>query len=48
MAPLVIGSALGLCHLVGVNLSGASVNPARSFGPAVVAGDFKSEHWVYC
>lgn len=47
MAPLVIGGALGIGHLVGVSLTGASMNPARSFGPAVVAADFAGSHWIY-
>ncbi|OLN95796.1 Aquaporin-2-like protein 1 [Colletotrichum chlorophyti] len=31
----------------GVYFTGGSLNPARSFGPAVVNGDFPSYHWIY-
>lgn len=31
----------------GINVSGASVNPARTFGPAIVNGNFVSEFWIY-
>jgi MIP family channel proteins len=45
-AALAIGAAVALGALVGGPVSGASMNPARSFGPALVAGDFGS-FWVY-
>ena len=37
MAGVVIGFTLTLVHILGIGLTGTSVNPARSFGPAVVA-----------
>ncbi len=38
MAGLAIGLALVVIHLVGINVTGVSVNPARSLGPALFAG----------
>ncbi len=37
VAGLVIGGALTLVHLLGIELTGTSVNPARSVGPAIAA-----------
>ena len=45
-AGLVIGLALGLGVMVLGPISGASFNPARSFGPAIVSGSW-SDFWVY-
>ncbi|KAI5778632.1 aquaporin-1 [Geopyxis carbonaria] len=47
LAPLVIGLSLFICHLVGVYFTGASLNPARSFGPAVVGAEFPGHHWIF-
>ena len=46
LAPVAIGLAVLVDHFVGVPLTGASMNPARSFGPALVA-DVWDNHWVY-
>jgi aquaporin NIP len=45
-AAIAIGGAVALGALVGGPVSGASMNPARSLGPALVAGDF-SGLWIY-
>jgi len=45
-AILVIPLTLVAIHYVGIQISGASVNPARSLAPAVVSGDYQSL-WVY-
>ncbi len=48
VAGLVIGGALILVHLLGIHFTGTSVNPARSFGPALfVGGDALSCVWVF-
>ncbi len=45
---LVIGLSLTLVHLLGIGFTGTSVNPARSFGPAVFAlGDAIVQLWVF-
>jgi aquaporin NIP len=43
---LAIGATVALGALVGGPISGASMNPARSLGPAVVAGDLR-DLWIY-
>jgi len=47
MAPIGIGLALFVAEVAGVYYTGASLNPARSFGPAVVARSFEEYHWIY-
>ena len=48
VAPIVIGLALVLVHLLGIKLTGTSVNPARSLAPAVLlGGEYLSQAWVF-
>jgi aquaporin Z len=47
-AGLAIGLTLILIHLMCINLTGTSVNPARSIGPAIFAGgDALKDLWVF-
>ena len=46
LAALAIGATVALDALWGGPVSGASMNPARSFGPALVGGAWAA-HWVY-
>ncbi|MBE5108331.1 aquaporin [Bacillus thuringiensis] len=48
LAGLVIGFTLVLIHLLGISLTGTSVNPARSLAPALFAGgEALSQLWVF-
>ncbi len=48
VAGLVIGLTLTLVHIFGIHFTGTSVNPARSFGPALFAGgDALANVWVF-
>lgn len=48
VAGLVIGGSLTLVHLLGIYFTGTSVNPARSFGPALLlGGDALAQVWVF-
>jgi aquaporin Z len=47
-AGLAIGLALAVIHIVGIQVTGVSVNPARSFGPAVIVGGQALEQlWLF-
>jgi len=47
LAPIGIGLALFIAEMAGVFYTGGSLNPARSFGPAVVIGTWPGYHWIY-
>lgn len=48
MAGLAIGLTLVLIHLVAIPITGTSVNPARSFGPAIFAqGKALTQLWLF-
>ncbi len=48
MGGLVIGLTLTFVHIIGIPLTGTSVNPARSLAPAVFAGgEALSQVWVF-
>ncbi len=46
IAALGVGGYIALAGLWAAPVSGVSMNPARSFGPALASGDWKS-YWVY-
>jgi aquaporin Z len=47
-AGIPIGLALAMIHMVGIPITGTSVNPARSLGPALVAGGTAlAQLWVF-
>jgi aquaporin Z len=48
VAGLVIGLTLTMIHLVGITVTGTSVNPARSIGPALfVGGSAMNQLWLF-
>lgn len=48
LAPIAIGFALTLIHLISIPVTNTSVNPARSTGPAVLVGDWAlAQLWLF-
>lgn len=48
VAGIVIGLTLTFVHLIGINLTGTSVNPARSLAPAVImGGEALKQVWLF-
>ena len=48
VAGIVIGLTLTLVHILGISFTGTSVNPARSFGPALLmGGEALANVWVF-
>ncbi|KAH7156475.1 aquaporin-like protein [Dactylonectria macrodidyma] len=46
LAPVGIGISVFIAHIAATNWTGTSINPARSFGPAVITG-FTNYQWIY-
>jgi len=49
LAPLPIGFAVFMVHLATIPITGTGINPARSFGAAVIINDKKAwdDHWIF-
>lgn len=48
VAGIVIGLTLTFVHLIGINLTGTSVNPARSLAPAIImGGEAAKQVWLF-
>ena len=46
LAGVAVGFTLGFNVIFGGSITGGSLNPARSFGPALITGNFDF-HWIY-
>eukprot|EP00611_Tribonema_gayanum_P003744 TRINITY_DN1298_c0_g1_i1.p1 TRINITY_DN1298_c0_g1~~TRINITY_DN1298_c0_g1_i1.p1 ORF type:complete len:177 (-),score=36.02 TRINITY_DN1298_c0_g1_i1:312-779(-) len=46
LLPVAVGTAVVIGHMVLIPLDGCSINPARSFGSAVVSGEW-ADQWVF-
>ena len=46
LAPIPIGLAVFMAHVMLIPLTGCSINPTRSFGPALVSGSW-DDHWLW-
>lgn len=46
LAPIPIGLAVFVAHIVLIPITGCSINPTRSFGPSVVANSW-ANHWIW-
>ena len=46
LPPLLIGLTVSVAHLLLIPYTGTSINPARSFGPAIVGNNWE-KHWVF-
>jgi aquaporin PIP len=46
LTPFIIGLAVLVSHLFLIPITGCSINPARTFGTAVIYGEFR-DHWVF-
>ena len=46
LAPIAIGLAVFLAHVIAIPITGCSINPTRSFGPALVSNTWDN-HWIW-